>query len=101
MRAAIMNAPYHMEVGTWETPEPGPGEVRVSVGAIGICTGDMYFYLGRNPYAVYPQVCGHEIAGVIDRVGPGVEGLAPGMRVGVAPFIGCGKCYPCRIGKPN
>jgi 2-desacetyl-2-hydroxyethyl bacteriochlorophyllide A dehydrogenase len=101
MKAAIMKAPYEMEIGSWETPKPGPGEALVSVAATGICAGDMYFYLGKNPYAVYPQICGHEIAGTVAEVGPGETGFQPGDRVVVEPFIGCGECYPCRIGKPN
>lgn len=101
MRAAIMNAPFEMEVGNWDSPQAGPGEVLVSVGAAGICAGDMYFYLGKNPYAVYPQVCGHEIAGTVESVGEGVTGFEPGMLVVVEPFIGCGTCYPCRVGKSN
>ena len=101
MRATIMKAPFEMEVGSWDTPRPGPGEVLVSVGAAGICAGDMYFYLGKNPYAVYPQICGHEIAGVVAELGPGVTGLEPGTPVVVEPFIGCGHCYPCRVGKSN
>jgi L-gulonate 5-dehydrogenase len=101
MRAAIMHAPFHMEIGIWETPQPGPGEVLISVGVAGICAGDMYFYLGKNPYAVYPQICGHEIAGLVAEVGEGVTGLEPGVPVVVEPFLGCGSCYPCRIGKSN
>jgi len=101
MRAAIMNAPFDMEVGNWDTPRLGPSEVLVSVGAAGICAGDMYFYLGKNPYAVYPQICGHEIAGTIAEVGQGVTGLEPSTPVVVEPFVGCGQCYPCRIGKSN
>src|SRR5687767_6443610 len=101
MRAAIMKAPHEMEVGPWKTPAPGPGEVLVSVAAAGVCAGDMYFFLGKNPYAVYPQICGHEISGVIAGVGPGVTQFETGDRVVVEPFLGCGACYPCRIGKPN
>jgi threonine dehydrogenase-like Zn-dependent dehydrogenase len=73
----------------------------MSVGAAGICAGDMYFYLGKNPYAVYPQICGHEIAGIVTELGEGVTGLEPGAPVVVEPFIGCGTCYPCRVGKSN
>jgi threonine dehydrogenase-like Zn-dependent dehydrogenase len=101
MRAAIMKAPFKMEVGTWKTPEAGPGEVLVSVRAAGVCAGDLYFYLGKNPYAVYPQVCGHEISGVVEKLGEGVKGLRTGTPVVVEPFIGCGTCYPCRSGKSN
>lgn len=101
MRAAITDAPHEMRIGTWETPQPGPGEVLISVRAAGICAGDLYIYLGKNPYARYPQVCGHEVAGVVAEVGSGVTGIAPGAQVVVEPFLGCGACYPCRIGKSN
>lgn len=101
MRAAIMDGPFAMRIGAWETPQPGPGEALVAVRAAGICAGDLYFYLGKNPYARYPQVCGHEIAGVVAATGTGVAELEPGTAVVVEPFLGCGRCYPCRIGKAN
>jgi L-gulonate 5-dehydrogenase len=101
MRAAIMHAPHAMSVGSWATPRAAAGEVLVSVAAAGICAGDMYFYLGKNPYAIYPQICGHEIAGVVAELGEGAVGPAPGTPVVVEPFLGCGHCYPCRVGKSN
>jgi threonine dehydrogenase-like Zn-dependent dehydrogenase len=101
MRAAIMNAPFDMKVGTWDKPQPGPKEVLVSVGATGICAGDMYFFQGKNPYAIYPQICGHEIAGLVAGVGENITGFETGQAVVVEPFIGCSQCYPCRIGKSN
>src|SRR6185312_13495232 len=67
----------------------------------GLCAGDLHIYLGKNPYVTFPRVGGHEIAGVISAVGPGVKGVAIGERVVVEPFIGCGHCCPCRIGKRN
>src|SRR5262245_51628877 len=101
MRAAIMDGPGAMRVGDWETPRAGAGEVLVSVGATGICAGDIYIYRGANPYAKYPVVGGHEIAGTVAAVGAGVTGVVPGERVVVEPFIGCEACYPCRVGKQN
>lgn len=101
MRAVIIDAPHAIKTGTWETPHPGPGEVLLSVGAAGICAGDMYFFLGKNPYAVYPQICGHEVAGTIIELGEGVTSLSVGTHVVVEPFLGCGTCYPCRVGKSN
>jgi L-gulonate 5-dehydrogenase len=101
MKAAIFEAPQTMSVGERRTPEPRPGEVLVAVKATGICAGDMYIYQGRNPYATYPIVGGHEISGVVAGVGEGVVGWRTGEAVVVEPFIGCGKCYPCRVGKSN
>jgi L-gulonate 5-dehydrogenase len=90
MKAAIFDAPKTMHVGDWKMPTPGPDEVLVSVKAAGICAGDMYIFQGKNPYAKYPIIGGHEICGE-----------ASGKLVVVEPFVGCGKCYPCRIGKSN
>lgn len=101
MRAAIFDAPRRMHVGGTDTPEPGPGDVVVAVGATGVCAGDMYIYLGKNPYAAYPVIGGHEIAGIVQAVGSDVQGIELGAQVVVEPFIGCGSCYPCRIGKSN
>jgi len=96
-----MDAPLHMHVGAVEEPHLEADEVIVSVGAAGICAGDIYYYLGKNPYAAYPQVCGHEIAGVVNEVGANVRGIEIGAKVVVEPFLGCGHCYPCRVGKSN
>ncbi len=101
MRAAIIEAPYKMEIGPWQTPRLGPSDVLVAVRAAGICAADMYFYVGKIPYGTYPQVCGHEVAGVVAEIGSDVQGFKPGDRVVVEPFIACGTCYPCRIGRSN
>jgi L-gulonate 5-dehydrogenase len=101
MRAVILDSPGQMKVGQLETPRLSNDEVLVTVGAAGICAGDLYIYQGRNPYAQYPQICGHEIAGKVVEVGDEVKDIEPGTRVIVEPFIGCGSCYTCRIGKPN
>jgi alcohol dehydrogenase len=63
-----------------ELPEPGPGQVRVSVEAAGICHSDAAMISGRQPGAIFPLVPGHEIAGRIDAVGDSVRGFAPGER---------------------
>lgn len=101
MRAAIFDAPRTLRITELAAPEPLPGEALVRVGAAGLCAGDLYIYLGRNPYVTYPRIGGHEVAGVVERLGAGTDGPAPGTRVVIEPFIGCGKCYACRVGKPN
>jgi L-gulonate 5-dehydrogenase len=82
-------------------PVPGPEAVVVKVQSVGVCAGDLHIYNGRNPYAVYPCIGGHEIAGEVEQVGADVDEWQPHDRVVVEPFLSCGKCYPCRIGKPN
>ena len=83
-----------------ELPEPRAGEVRVRVQACGVCHSDVFTKDGLFPGIRYPIVPGHEIAGVIDAVGPGVPAQwVIGRRVGVGWFGGhCGHCEPCRRG---
>ncbi|MBV8377798.1 MAG: zinc-binding alcohol dehydrogenase family protein [Verrucomicrobia bacterium] len=101
MKAAIFDAPHIMRVGPWDQPKPGPNEVLISVRATGICAGDLHIYLGKSPYARYPIIGGHEICGSVQAVGSGVTDLKSGQLVVVEPFLSCGRCYPCRAGKPN
>lgn len=83
-------------------PHPGPGEVRVKVGACGVCRTDLHVVDGELPDIAYPIVPGHEVVGRIDAIGEGVDGLHLGARVGV-PWLGstCGHCPYCREGKEN
>ncbi len=101
MRAAIFTAAHKLIINHWEMPRPAAGEVLVAVRATGVCAGDLYIYQGKNPYAKYPVVGGHEIAGQVEAVGAGVTGLAVGTPVVIEPFLGCGKCYACSVGKSN
>lgn len=80
---------------------PGRGEVLVRVRRAGICGSDVHILHGSNPFARYPRIIGHEFAGDIGAVGPGVSGLAEGDRVVVDPVVSCGECYACRVGRPN
>ena len=81
-------------------PEPGAGSVRIKVQACGICHSDSITKEGLFPGIQYPRVPGHEVAGVIDAVGPGVAGWEPGQRVGVGWNGGyCGYCDHCRRGE--
>ena len=82
--------------------EPGPGEIRVKVLACGVCRTDLHVVDGELPDPVLPIIPGHEIVGRVDRVGPGVEGLQMGERVGI-PWLGhtCGTCPYCRMRREN
>ncbi|HMF18251.1 MAG TPA: alcohol dehydrogenase [Gemmataceae bacterium] len=81
-------------------PEAGAGTVRIKVLACGICHSDSITKEGLFPGIQYPRVPGHEVAGLIDAVGPGVAGWQPGQRVGVGWNGGyCGYCEHCRRGE--
>ena len=82
-----------------EVPEPKRDQVRVRVQACGVCHSDVIAKEGLFPGMPYPLVPGHEVAGIIDAVGPDVVGWSVGTRVGVGWFGGhCGHCEPCRRG---
>jgi D-arabinose 1-dehydrogenase-like Zn-dependent alcohol dehydrogenase len=88
-----------LELVEREIPEPGAGAVRVKIQACGICHSDAVTKEGIFPGIQYPRVPGHEIAGVIDAVGPGAFGWTAGQRVGVGWHGGhCGYCDSCRRG---
>ncbi|CAH2895305.1 MAG: Alcohol dehydrogenase (EC [uncultured Paraburkholderia sp.] len=82
-----------------DIPQPGDGHVRIKVQACGICHSDSLTKEGLWPGLQFPRVPGHEIAGVIDALGNGIEGWTVGQRVGVGWHGGhCGRCARCRQG---
>jgi L-gulonate 5-dehydrogenase len=101
MKAVIFDAPTTLRVGEGSQPTADKNEIVVRVAVAGVCAGDLLIYRGNNPYVSYPIVAGHEMAGVIREMGEGVTGFAIGERVVIEPFISCGRCYPCRVGKKN
>ncbi len=89
---------------TLADPEPDFGEVVLSVSACGVCRTDLKVVRGQLPaarQAVLPLVPGHEIVGVVERLGPGVGGWAVGDRAVVYHYVGCGSCPACRSGRPT
>ena len=91
------NGPF--EIVERQIPQPGAGSVRIKVHSCGICHSDSLIKEGVFPGIQYPRVPGHEVSGVVDAVGPGVSGFAPGQRVGVGWHGGyCGQCDYCRRG---
>jgi D-arabinose 1-dehydrogenase-like Zn-dependent alcohol dehydrogenase len=98
--AQVPRANGAFEIVERQIPEPGAGSIRIRVQACGICHSDSLTKEGLFPGIQYPRVPGHEVAGVIDAVGPGVAGWEPGQRVGVGWNGGyCGYCEHCRRGE--
>ncbi len=88
-----------LELVERDLPEPGPGAVRLRVQACGICHSDSLVQEGAFPGLQYPRVPGHEVAGVIDKLGADVLGWKTGQRAGVGWYGGhCGYCDSCRRG---
>jgi alcohol dehydrogenase, propanol-preferring len=100
MRAAVVRAPQS-ELGFEDRKRPtaGPGEVLLRVRVCGVCHGDLLLQQGGFPFARFPVVPGHEVAGEIEELGEGVSWLKPGMHVGVsALYSACGQCKRCLSG---
>jgi alcohol dehydrogenase, propanol-preferring len=83
-------------------PQPGPGQIRVSVVASGVCRTDLHVAEGDLPPARPEVVPGHEVVGVVEALGPGAARFPVGARVGI-PWLGgtCGTCRFCRTGREN
>jgi L-idonate 5-dehydrogenase len=100
-RAVVIHAAHDLRVETRDTGEPGPGQVRVRIAAGGICGSDLHYFQHGGFGAIrvkHPMVLGHEVAGVIDAVGDGVDTLKPGQAVAVNPSLPCGRCRYCLEG---
>lgn len=83
-----------------EIPEPPPGWVRIKVQACGVCHSDAFVKFGAFPGLAFPRSPGHEVAGVVDKIGEDVDQFEPGQRVGVGWHGGhCFRCQPCRRGQ--
>jgi L-iditol 2-dehydrogenase len=102
--AALQTGLRRIEVGDVPMPWPKAGEVLVELTAVGICGSDLhYFRHGRigQQLLTFPQILGHEPAGVVAALGKGVRGVKEGQTVAVEPGISCGRCRPCRQGREN
>jgi L-iditol 2-dehydrogenase len=101
--AAVYHGPNDIRVDERQTPAISAGEALLKVAAAGICGTDLRILQGshRKYPAGVERIPGHEFVGDIVEVGEGVEGLAVGQRVFVAPNIGCGHCRQCVSGNNN
>jgi len=105
MRALVKVAPGpgNLELRDIPEPKPGPGEVKIRVMAASICGSDLHIQRGDIGIPMrFPVVPGHEFAGVIAELGPGVAGLEPGLRVTAENTrSSCGACASCTAGSYN
>jgi len=97
VQVTAFNAPF--AIVDVPIPEPGPGQVRVRVHACGVCHSDVLTARGFWPGVAVPRAPGHEVAGVIDKLGEGVRRWSVGDRVGIGWFGGVDlDCDSCRSG---
>jgi 2-desacetyl-2-hydroxyethyl bacteriochlorophyllide A dehydrogenase len=101
MRAVRLIRPFEVKLDEIPTPKPSPDEALIRVKAAGICGSDVAAYRGTNPLVSYPRVIGHEIAGEVIECPENDRGIKPGDAVVLEPYVYCGRCYPCSIGRTN
>lgn len=103
MRAAVFRGPKEpLRVEDVPSPVPGPGEVRLRVSACGFCHTDLHYLdHGVAPAKAPPLILGHEVAGHVESLGPGAEGVSIGDPVLVPAVLPCGRCDLCRSGREN
>ena len=104
MKAIKLEKPWDISCVEMEKPAaPGKGEALIKIMTAGICGSDIGAFRGTNGLVSYPRVIGHELAGVIVAIDEenNPKGFKVGDEVIVDPYIYCGKCYPCSIGRTN
>src|SRR3982750_1344986 len=100
MRAAVMHAVHEpLKVDEVSVDDPRAGEVVVRLAASGVCRSDLHALEGESPVVHPPMILGHEGAGVVEAVGPGVSDIAAGDHVVIALFGPCGHCQNCTTGQ--
>ncbi len=104
MRVSVLRGVGDVAVEERPVPRPGPGEVLVRVGSVGVCGSDVHYYehgrIGRH-VVDKPLVLGHEAGGEVAALGDGVTSLEVGQRVSVEPGVPCRSCAQCLAGRYN
>lgn len=101
MKYIVCKQPGTFVMGDKEVPQRASHEALVRILRIGICGTDLHAFAGNQAFFSYPRILGHELAAEILEIGENPQGLKAGDRVGIMPYISCGKCIACRNGKPN
>ncbi|MEU0498977.1 alcohol dehydrogenase catalytic domain-containing protein [Mycobacterium sp. NPDC006124] len=100
-RRVVVNAIDDVVFETVPEAAPEAGEVRIRGTVVGICGSDTHAACGHHPFIDLPYRPGHEVIGVVDAVGDGVEDSWVGTRVVVEPNLACGHCTQCQAGRYN
>ncbi len=101
MKAAVYMGPGKIEVKEVETPKPKAGEVLLKIHACAVCGTDVRIFYHGQKNVVPPHITGHEFAGSIAEIGPGVTGFKKGDKVTSVTCVGCQKCLYCKKGLYN
>jgi len=102
MKAIYLEKPGAVGIKDVPKSEARNGEILVRMKSMAICGSDVAAYRGVNQLVSYPRIIGHELAGTVESIDlAGETKLSVGQRVVLEPYLSCGKCYPCSIGRTN
>ena len=102
MKVIKIEKPWNIACEDHPKPIPKSGQALIKIMAAGICGSDIGAFRGTNGLVSYPRIIGHELAGIIESIPEdNPNGLKIGDHVVVDPYLYCGKCYPCSIGRTN
>lgn len=102
MKGVKLEKPWEAGVVELEKPVPKEGEALVRIVTAGICGSDIGAFRGTNGLVTYPRVIGHELAGIVEEIPENnPKGIKAGDKVIIDPYLYCGHCYPCSIGRTN
>jgi 2-desacetyl-2-hydroxyethyl bacteriochlorophyllide A dehydrogenase len=101
LKGIICAKPFEFDVIEVDKPARGIGQALVRVKRIGVCGTDLHAYQGNQPFFTYPRILGHELAAIIDSIGENADNLKSGDPVAILPYMACGECIACRMGKTN
>jgi 2-desacetyl-2-hydroxyethyl bacteriochlorophyllide A dehydrogenase len=101
MRKILLNAPGEFIDVIAPRPVPASGEALVRMHRVGVCGSDFHAMAGKHPVYTYPRVLGHELAGEIVEIPGNTRGLKAGDHCAIEPYISCGQCRTCKVGRTN
>lgn len=101
MKQILLTAPGEFVELSVPRPVAPAGQALVRVHRVGVCGSDFHAFAGRHPIYTYPRVLGHELAGEAVEVPENERGLRPGDRCAIEPYMSCGRCRTCKVGRTN
>ncbi|MCM8786056.1 MAG: zinc-dependent dehydrogenase [Candidatus Omnitrophica bacterium] len=99
MKAAILKEIEKLVIEELKVPEPKNNEILIKVKSCAICGTDIKVFHHGHKHIVFPRITGHEVSGIVEKIGKNIKEFKEGDRVAIAPAIPCGRCYYCRKGQ--
>ncbi|HEX4022079.1 MAG TPA: zinc-binding alcohol dehydrogenase family protein [Acidobacteriaceae bacterium] len=101
MKQIVLEAPGRFTEREAPVPIAATGQALVQIEKVGVCGSDFHAFAGRHPIYTYPRIIGHELSGIVMEVPANDRGIQAGDRCAIEPYMSCGKCRACAMGRNN